>query len=83
MGTFDSVLAFVEANWRLENLTQRDAAANNLMDAFRFNDLLEPAPALILPLMKEPQMTPAEVQALNDQVLQDRVNDDDDAQTPE
>lgn len=35
--TFDSLLAFIEANWQLPSLTSRDAGANNLMNAFNFS----------------------------------------------
>jgi len=35
-GSFESVLAFIEANWALPAMTGRDASANNLMDAFNF-----------------------------------------------
>lgn len=34
--TFDSLLAFVEANWGLKPLTNNDAKADNLMSAFNF-----------------------------------------------
>lgn len=50
--TFDSLLAFVEANWSLPALTNRDATANNLMDVFTW-----PAPPLVLPLREVPRMT--------------------------
>jgi phospholipase C len=77
-GTFDSVLAFIEANWRLRSLTQRDAKANNLMDAFTFRQDAETTPALILPLQKAPQLSPRQLKNLNRQVLRDRANDHDD-----
>jgi phospholipase C len=48
--TFDSLLAFAEANWQLPSLTSRDAAANNLMDAFNFSQ--PRLPRLNLPLRK-------------------------------
>ena len=34
--SFDSLLAFIEANWGLAPLTRRDARANDLMSAFNF-----------------------------------------------
>ncbi len=34
--SFDSLLGFIEANWSLPSLAARDAGANNLMDAFNF-----------------------------------------------
>jgi phospholipase C len=74
-GTFDSLLAFVEANWRLRNLTQRDRTANNLMDAFHFTGQDQPAPALILPLRKALQMTPQQLKRLDEQVLKERLED--------
>jgi phospholipase C len=74
-GTFDSVLAFVEANWRLGTLMQRDRTANNLMDAFSLHGDLGVAPALVLPLMKTPEMSPQQLNSLDDQVLQERLND--------
>ena len=76
-GTFDSLLAFVEANWRLRNLTQRDAKANNLMDAFNFKRDAEPAPALLLPLQKARKLSARERTALERQILRDRSDDDD------
>lgn len=45
--TFDSLLAFVEANWSLQHLTPRDAAAHNMMDAFSFTQ--KPLAPLVLP----------------------------------
>ena len=48
--TEDSLLAFVEANWQLPSLNARDAAANNLMNAFNFN-AAQTKPVL-LPLRK-------------------------------
>jgi phospholipase C len=75
-GTFDSLLAFVEANWRLRNLTQRDAKANNLMDAFHFAKDAEPAPALLLPMQKAPKLSPQELKLLDRQILEDRTDDD-------
>src|SRR5260221_13122003 len=44
-GTFDSLLTFVEANWRVINLTPRDAKANNFIDAFHCPQDDDPAPA--------------------------------------
>ena len=80
-GTFDSLIAFVEANWRLGSLTQRDAKANNLMDAFHFAGDAEPVQALLLPLRKAPKLTPQQTKILNRQILQDRSEDDDSQET--
>jgi phospholipase C len=44
---FTSILAFIEANWRLSPLAERDAHANNLMPAFDFSS--RPRPAHIIP----------------------------------
>jgi hypothetical protein len=66
----------VEANWRLGNLTERDARANNLMDAFHFTTDTEPAPALQLPMQKAPALNPAQIKLLDQQILEDRINDD-------
>ena len=74
-GTFDSLLAFVEANWRLGNLTQRDRTANNLMDAFHFAGQDQQVPALILPLRKALRMTPEQIKRLDEQVLKERLED--------
>jgi phospholipase C len=82
-GTFDSLLAFVEANWRLRNLTQRDAKANNLMDAFHFAKDAEPAPALLLPMQKAPKLSPQELKLLDRQILEDRIEDNEANKTKE
>src|ERR1700730_2002172 len=74
-GTFDSLLGFVEANWRLGSLMQRDRTANNLMDAFHFAGQAERTPALILPLLKAPKMSPQQIKRLNEQVLKERLED--------
>ena len=74
-GTFDSLLGFVEANWRLGSLKQRDRTANNLMDAFHFAGQAERTPALILPLLKAPKMSPQQIKRLNEQVLKERLED--------
>jgi len=74
-GTFDSLLGFVEANWRLGSLMQRDRTANNLMDAFHFAGQAEGTPALILPLLKAPKMSPQQIKRLNEQVLKERLED--------
>src|SRR5260370_35998695 len=76
-GTFDSLLAFVEANWRLSSLTPRDANANNLMDAFNFKGDAGPAPALLLPSQNAPKLSAQELTALERQILRDRSDDDD------
>ena len=74
-GTFDSLLAFVEANWSLGSLLQRDRTANNLMDAFHFAGQAERTPALILPILKAPKMSPQQIKRLNEQVLKERLDD--------
>jgi phospholipase C len=79
-GTFDSLIAFVEANWRLGALTDRDAKANNLMDAFHFAVDAPQAPAVLLPLRKAAKLSPQQLKALNSQILKDRSEDDDDSQ---
>ena len=71
--TFDSLLAFVEANWRLGHLTQRDTDANNLMDAFHFRGKIPQNPALILPLLPAHEMTPQQQKALEDQIQQEHL----------
>jgi phospholipase C len=76
-GTFDSLIAFVETNWRLGSLTDRDGKANNLMDAFHFATDSEAAPALQLPLRKAPKLSPQQLKVLDRQILQDRLEDDD------
>ena len=43
---FSSLLAFVEARWQLDALTDRDSSANDLFDSFDFEQA--PLPALIL-----------------------------------
>jgi len=45
-----SILAFIEHNWGLRPLTQRDARANNLMSAFNFEQ--PPRPAEFLPMTR-------------------------------
>ena len=50
VASFDSVLAFIEANWSLPALTARDASANNMMDAFDFS---AKTPARLMPLRPE------------------------------
>jgi phospholipase C len=47
-GSFDSILRFIEMNWGLKPLTERDRDASDLMTAFDF--AREPAPADPLPL---------------------------------
>ena len=74
-GTFDSLIAFVEANWRLGSLTERDTKANNLMDAFHF--AMDPTPALLMPAQKAPKLSPQQIKLLDRQILEDRTDDDD------
>jgi phospholipase C len=47
-GEFSSVLRFIEDNWRLSQLTDRDRAADNLTQAFDFSQA--PRPPAPLPL---------------------------------
>lgn len=79
-GTFDSLIAFVEANWRLGSLTKRDAQANNLMDAFNFNVEVQAAPAILLPQQKARKLSAMQIKALNQQILEDRTDDDENTQ---
>ena len=44
--SFDSLLAFIEANWGLAPLTKRDAEANDLMTAFNFAQAPRAAPVI-------------------------------------
>jgi phospholipase C len=48
-----SILKFIEYNWGLAPLTRRDAAANNILDAFSFDQA--PRPAVFLPLERVTQ----------------------------
>jgi phospholipase C len=74
-GTFDSLIAFVEANWRLGTLTERDTKANNLMDTFHFT--MDPAPPLVMPMQKAPKLSLQQIKLLDRQILEDRTDDDD------
>jgi phospholipase C len=86
--TFESVLAFIEANWGLPSLTQRDARANNLMDAFTFppssgspisSDTLPPrAPAILLPFLPEPKLSRKQIHEIEETIRQDKANHHDD-----
>ena len=80
-GTFDSLIAFVEANWRLGTLTSRDARANNLMDAFHFG--ADPAPPLLMPMQKAPKLSPQQIKLLDRQILEDHTDDDEMNETPQ
>ncbi len=51
-----SVLKFIELRFGLKPLTDRDSAANDLMDSFDFNQ--HPLPPLILNTHKCPPLTP-------------------------
>jgi len=75
-GTFDSLIAFVEANWRLGSLTERDTKANNLMDAFHFTNDADMAPALPLPMQRAPKLSPQQIKILDRKILEDRNDDD-------
>jgi len=57
VASFDSILAFIEANWSLPALTDRDAHANNLMDMFNFQ---AGTPARWFPIGSDIPMTPEE-----------------------
>jgi len=65
-GTFDSLLAFAEYNWDLNPLTQRDAQANNLVDAFNFS---QRASAKILSMLSAPKLTRKRMNQINRQIL--------------
>jgi phospholipase C len=71
--TFDSLLAFVEANWQLSPLTARDASANNLMDLFTW-----PAKVLVLPPRELPQMTPRQKAIVERQARDRKESEGDD-----
>ena len=45
-GSFESLLAFIEANWGLAPLTERDAGANDLMTAFDFTQTPKALPQI-------------------------------------
>ena len=47
-----AILKFIEYNWGLRSLTQRDANANNLLSAFNFEQ--PPRPAEFLPMTRSP-----------------------------
>ena len=65
VASFESVLAFIEANWSLPSLTARDANANNLMDAFNFS---ANTPAHRLELRNLPPQSPKERRAIDHQL---------------
>jgi phospholipase C len=65
VASFESVLAFIEANWSLPSLTGRDANANNLMDAFNFS---ANTPAHRLELRNLPPQSPKERRAIDHQL---------------
>ncbi len=48
---FTSILAFIESNWNLKPLTDRDARANDMMEAFDFNR--PPRPPVFLNLERD------------------------------
>jgi phospholipase C len=82
LASFDSLLAFVEHNWNLGSLTQRDANANDLFSCF--NSTLAPtkpattAGPLLLGMVPEPKLTKAQQRAIDHEITRDRVNDPDD-----
>jgi phospholipase C len=71
--TFDSLLAFVEANWSLPALTARDASANNLMDLFTW-----PAKAMVLAPRELPPMTPRQKAIVERQARDGKESEGDD-----
>ena len=77
---FESVLKFIEANWRLQSLTARDSLANNLMDAFNFSQ--SPLSPLILQTRNCNNLTGAVLNesAIEKQIQEEKlaVDDDDD-----
>jgi phospholipase C len=77
---FESVLKFIEANWRLQSLTARDSLANNLMDAFNFSQ--SPLSPLILQTRNCNNVNGAVLNesAIEKQIQEERlvVDDDDD-----
>jgi hypothetical protein len=82
LSSFDSLLAFVEHNWNLGSLTQRDANANDLFSCFN-STLAATKPAttagpLMLGMVPEPKLTRAEQKAIDHEITRDRVNDPDD-----
>jgi phospholipase C len=52
---FTSMLKFIEENWDIEPLSDRDASANNFLSAFDFNQA--PRQAIFIPLTRETQLT--------------------------
>src|SRR5258706_7086143 len=48
---FTSILKFIEENWSIAPLTERDAKANNFLSAFDFEQ--QPRPAEFLPLSRD------------------------------
>ena len=52
---FTSVLKFIEYNWSIEPLAERDANANNFLTAFDFDQ--EPRQAIFLPLTRGTETT--------------------------
>jgi phospholipase C len=54
---FTSILKFIEENWGLEPLADRDAAANSLTGAFDFDQ--EPRDPVLLDRVREPEPLPA------------------------
>ena len=77
---FESVLKFIETNWRLQSLTARDSLANNLMDAFNFSQ--SPLSPLILQSRNCNNLTGAVLNesAIEKQIQEEKlaVDDDDD-----
>jgi phospholipase C len=77
---FESVLKFIEANWRLQSLTARDSLANNLMDAFNFSQ--SPLSPLLLQTRNCNNLTGAVLNesAIEKQIQEEKlaVDDDDD-----
>ncbi len=53
---FTSILAFIEHNWNLEPLADRDAVANDMMEVFDFE--AGPRPPKLLPAHRDPPFEP-------------------------
>jgi phospholipase C len=73
LGSFDSLLAFVEYNWSVSALTARDAAADPLVSCFNFG---VKAPAVKLSEKSKP-ISASELKKINAAIAHE-VNDDDD-----
>lgn len=72
LGSFDSLLAFVEYNWSLAPLTARDAAADPMLSCFNFG---AKSPALKLSEHSK-KMSAAEQRAADEVIERDEVNEE-------